>query len=91
MGGGVMAKKIDTIKKALEKKGYTVIERDDTLVLAQELQEETLHSEVFDFNYAPFVCASDTHYCVNLEIEKITGNGWLWECEYPTCFKLYKD
>ena len=35
-------KRISTIKKELEAKGYTVIEREDTLVLAQELQEETL-------------------------------------------------
>ena len=84
-------KRIGTIKKALEKKGYTVIERDNTLVLAQELQEDVIYSEELGFKYAPTVYEYGYDSSPSSEISEIVGDGWFWECEYPTCFKLYKD
>lgn len=88
-----MAKRLATIKKDLEKLGYTVIERDDTLVLSQELQEETLTFDDGDglvFDYAPQICEGNYDCFVNSEIEKATGKDWFWECEYPYTFKLYR-
>ena len=91
-------KRISTIKKQLEAKGYTVIERDDTLVLSQELQRETLKYEwegdaSKDFFYAPSICQSEGGHTydsqVNDEVSAIAGEGWFWECEYSYCFKLY--
>ena len=87
-------KRESTIKKQLEDAGYTVIKRDGCLVLAQELQLETQtfldETDGFTFDYAPFV--HDTNYDTSIheDVAKITGNDWFWECEYPSCFKLYK-
>lgn len=88
-------KRITTIKKQLEAKGYTVIERDDTLVLAQELQKDTLTFKDGDmeFNFPPQICISENGHTydsqVNDEVSAIAGEGWFWECEYSYCFKLY--
>lgn len=85
--------RISTVKKRLEKAGYTVIERDDTIVLSQELQTDTQtfdDGEGYTFNYPPFVhdCSYDTS--IHEDVEKLTGKDWYWECEYPTTFKLYE-
>jgi len=62
--------------------------------LSQELQEETQHYEDDDgmkFDYAPTVHQSDCDSLINDEVDEITSEGWLWECEYYGTFKLYKD
>ncbi len=89
-----MAKKKLTIKKHLEQKGFTVIEQDGILTLAQELQKETLtyvDETDYSFEYAPSIYDGNYDCSISEEIELITGDGWMWECEYPTCFKLYRD
>lgn len=78
-----------TVKKQLEKAGYVVIEREGTLVLAQELQKET-YDEELKFDIAPMVHPYDCDVVVADAIAKITGEDWFWECEYPTTFKMYR-
>ena len=85
---------INEIKKELEKLGYTVIERDNTLVLSQELQECTKKSTMDDgsiFYYAPPISESESGgTMVNSEINNICGKDWYFECEYEFTFKLYE-
>ncbi len=87
-------KRESTIKKELERAGFTVIERDGCLVLAQELQRETRtfmdESDGYSFEYAPMVYEGNWDTSIAEEVAKITGKDWFWECEYPTCFKLYR-
>ena len=83
-----------TVQNRLEKAGFTVIKRDGCLVLAQELQRETRtfldETDGYTFDYAPFVHECNYDTSISEEVQKLTGNDWYWECEYPTCFKLYK-
>ncbi len=88
-----MKKKL-TIKNHLEKKGFTVSVQDGVLTLAQELQRDTLtydDGEGYSFEYPPFVYEGNHDCSISEEVTEITGEGWYWECEYPSCFKLYRD
>ncbi len=91
-------RKLSTIKKLLERKGYTIIERDGTLVMAQEVQRETLEclnddGSVF-FMYAPSVYltedGTDYTFLINKQIEEITGTEHAWECQVPYEFVLFE-
>ena len=82
-------KRQTTIKKQLENAGYVVIEREDTLVLAQELQLEKFDEEL-GFAVPPMIHPYDCDTLVNEAVTTITGEDWFWECEYPTTFKMYK-
>jgi len=76
-------KRMSTIKKALEKLGYTVIEREDTLVLAQELQSETRtmcdENGENEIEYAP--SSHDYTYDTQPsdELNSVLDNNWFWE------------
>ena len=86
-------KQPNTIKRELENLGYTLIERDDTLVISNENQVENqtfLDPENgYTFDYAKEIC-DNYGVSVNEEIQNVIGDDYIFECEYAGTFKMYK-